>query len=878
MALSTKFTRPKYSPITIDRPRLYRQLDRWQAYRAVVVQAPAGYGKSTLASRWIDVSGLDGQATWYSLEADDDAPYRFIEYCAAALDRISPGLLAAVQPGFRDRHSNEQRAFDQLVSALEDNFLPPSPVAGKHFLLVLDDLQRTVSPPVDSLILKLLEFGPAHLHLLLLARQQTSLSLARLYSRGDILFLDKEDLRFTAEEVREYIDVHGFPMTSEAEVVELTARSEGWVSSLHLAVLSLRRGGSTPDLLRALRGDHRWLADFLTTEVLNQQRPDVRRFLLETSVLARFNASLCAAVTETEDAQAILDEIARADLFLTELDSEGGWYRYHHLFQDLLQRRLAAQPDAGGAAVLNRRAAAWFQSAGDMQTAVRYFLNAGAADEAAELVESQIRQALLHAPYRARDFLALLPDEVLAKRPQLMLDRCRLAMLFDDKRMPELVQEALRIIKGLSLSDPTTARYQAEWLVLRAINLYMQSDYTAAANVVRQALANLPSLDDFHIGTLNFLQMRLHGNEGRHEEMVRAANAALAAFERADFTVGTLALSRELARWSMYSGDGREASHRFRQLIKDWDRGRPLDMDDLTLAYYLATENSYWQDHLEQARAYQQRCLELAEQLQDRQYIFLGRCLGQALGVAGDANDIESQAFADRLGQVTSSTVLDFIVDCRTRYLIRAGQNEAAWQLVREIKEGDQPLLAERRRRRLITHLRAAIAHGVDLAALTPVLSEALATSRKDKDRFGQLQLLALIAWQRLRLRDPASAAAALREAAGMARKTGYVRVVLDIPELSDLLQEVGIVREPDALPSIPEDAATKLTARERQLLMLLAEGLTYEQIGAEMTVSIDTVRTHIRHIYRKLSVNNRINAIAAARRLGFLTDSNNSV
>lgn len=878
MALSTKFTRPKYSPNIIDRPRLYRQLDRWQGYRAVVVQAPAGYGKSTLASRWIDMSGLDGQSTWYSLEADDDAPYRFIEYCAAALDRVSPGLLAAVQPGFQDRHSNEQRAFDQLVAALEESFLPPSAVAGQHLLLVLDDLQRIVSPEVESLILKLLEFGPSHLHLLLLARQQTSLSLARLYSHGKILVLDKEDLRFTAEEVREYIDVHGFPTTSEAEVVELTARSEGWVSSLHLAVLSLRHGGSTPDLLRAMRGDQRWLADFLATEVLNQQRPDVRRFLLETSILARFNAPLCAAVTGMDNAQAILDEIARADLFLTELDSDGGWYRYHHLFQDLLQRRLAAQPGAGAVAVLNRRAAAWFRSGGDMQAAVRYYLNAGADDEAAELVELQVRQALLHAPYRARDFLALLPTEMLANRPQLMLDRCRLAMLFDDKQMPELVQEALRTIKSLSLTDPATARYQAEWLVLRAVTLYMQSDNTAAANVANQAQANLPSLDDFHIGTLNFLQMRLHGNEGRHEEMIRAADAALAAFERAGFTVGTLALSRELARWFMYSGDSREASHRFRQLVKDWDRGQPLDMDDLALAYYLATENSYWQDHLEQARAYQQRCLELAEQLQDRQYIFLGRCLGQALGVAGDAADVEPQAFAEQLGQVTSSTVFDFIVDCRTRYLIHTGRNDAAWQLVQEIKEGDQPPSAERRRRRLITHLRVAIAQGADLAALTPVLSEALATSRKDKDRFGQLQLLALSAWQRLRLNDPASAAAALSEAAGMARKTGYVRVVLDIPELSDLLQEVEIVREPDALPSMSEDAATKLTARERQLLMLLADGLTYEQIGAEMTVSIDTVRTHIRHIYRKLSVNNRINAIATARRLGFLTDSNNSV
>ena len=212
---------------------------------------------------------------------------QFIHYMAAALDSCRPGLLAAVQPVLKDPQSSALRALTRLLAFLEENSLPQFPSAGQHMLLVLDDLQRIESTEIEALIHKVLEFGPDNLHLLLLARQRTELSLARLYAHGAILALNKQDLRFTEQEVQAYLQQQGFPTASAADVAQLTLRSEGWVSGLHLAILSLRKRGSVPELLRALKGDREWLAEFLADEVLDRQRPDLRLFLLQTAILER---------------------------------------------------------------------------------------------------------------------------------------------------------------------------------------------------------------------------------------------------------------------------------------------------------------------------------------------------------------------------------------------------------------------------------------------------------------------------------------------------------------------------------------------------------------------------------------------------------------
>ncbi len=856
--------RPAYTDAIIERPQLYARLDSWPGVRAVVIHAPAGYGKSSLVSRWLDQRRPQARSAWLALGADDNDPRFFVTHLATVLDQVIPAIATLLQPILHDGYDPATRAMQRLCLALEEH----SNSEAQPVLLIFDDLHIIEASTVHKLIATLLEQAPATFHYILLARRRTGLPLARLYAHGKVTALDTEDLRFTPKEVAAYLQRRGFPPPTEAEVVELTLHSEGWVTALQLAVLALREHTSVHDLLAMLHGANTWLADFLADEVLDHQPPELRTFLLQTALLDSFNAELCAAVTGMDDAYGKLAAIARADLFLLPLDGKG-WYRYHQLFQELLQHRLRAQSPARLIAELHRRAAAWLAGVGSLNAAVRHLLAAGDLIQAADLVEADLRTTLLRDPYRARSLLTLLPDELLRQRPQLMLDRCRLALLSDDRQIHTYLQEATHTMQLQANSDTYASRHHAEWLVLQAGGAFMLGDPAKVADAIRSAELQLTFLDDFHIGIIHFLQMHLHRAAEHRTTMLVAAEAALAAFERAAWGTGIVALQRELARWSMISGDSKEASRRFHLIAADNKRDRAMVATELIIAYYLAAEQSYWLDHLAQARQYQQLCMERALQLQDQELITMAQCLGELL--EPDRASLDVAAFANYLGQVRSRAIFDYTLDAKTRSLIAARQYETVWQLLEVIKhtllQADTRSL---RRQRIITYLRAAIACGNDPAAITPMLNETLATAAAGGERLYQLQLLALQAWQQWQLHDMTAASATLRDAAQLAQATGYVRVLLDIPDLAGPLAALSIsLVAVQGEPVLRRSAA--LTAQEQRVLKLLAANYSYAQIGAALVLSIGTVRTHVRHLYDKLGVHRREEAISVARQRGWL-------
>ncbi len=791
MLLTAKITKPNYVPGIIDRPRLYRQLDRWQEFRAVVIRAPAGYGKSTLASRWIDISGLDGRAAWFSLDEDDSSPYQFIHAVAAALDSCHPGLLASVQPALKDVQGSAQRALMRLLAVLEEDSSPPSPTAGQDLLLVLDDLQRVESPEIASLILKVLEYGPDNLHLLLLARQRGELSLARLYAHGAILALDKQDLRFTEEEVQAYLWEQGFPTASAADAAQLTMRSEGWVSSLHLAILSLRERGSIPELLRALHGDREWLADFLAEEVLDRRRPDLRLFLLQTAILNGFSGSLCTAVTGMDDANAKLAEIARADLFLIEMKSGEGWFRYHHLFQELLQQRLAVKLDAGAIAELHRRAADWLAGEGQIQSAVHHLLAGGFEEEAAELVESRMRKLLARDLNEAKRLLGMLPQRIWQQRPRLLLDRCLLAEMVDDRQSLRYVQQAAEFLQAQGLGAENAPALHGEWLALCGGAHLIVNDIEAAASFARQAQPYAAQLDDLAAGLLFFLQMHLLSRAGEHAEMLQAADRALAAFAQADFVVGMIAAQRQIGKWSMERGNSREATEIFHEILDVPPQDRPETLYELATVYDYAAENSYWLNDLKQAEIYQKAALALARQLQDDLRILLGQTMGMLYFREIREVNFQKQPLNFQFEPEAAPALTERLFDLEIRRLSIAGYAEEAWAVAQKIGIDPADSQAVYRLRAFISYLQAYIARGLDLAAVSGLLMEALNHAVEIGLVLNQLQLLALKAWQELKLHGVQTALTTLAEAANLAQETGYVRVLLDIPELAELLPEV---------------------------------------------------------------------------------------
>ena len=858
----------------LDRPRLYRELDRWSEKRAIVIHAPTGYGKSSLVSRWLDISGYASRTAWLSLDEADNDPRLFLYHLVAALDRVIPGALALIEPILEDSRGDVERALMRLFSTFWDGARPDALPDDQHTLLVLDDLHSVESADVDTAILTILEQGPENLHLLLISRQRTSLSLARLYAHEKIAVLTGEDLRFTGPETREYLRKRGFVHPTETEVKQLVSRSEGWVTALQLAVLARRGHNNVADLIQTLHGENIWLAEYLTDEVLNQQTPELRRFLLQTSILDEFNAPLCAAVTGVDSAHIRLAEIARADLFLIQLDEGRTWFRYHHLFQELLQHRLQEQTETALIADLHQRAATWLADAGYVHTAVRHLLAAGKDRQAAELVEQRIRSTLLSDPYEAKTLLGLLPHNILTQRPQLMLDRCRLAALFDDKQIVLYTQEAGRTLQGQQ-SDADAARYHAEWLVLTMGSSFIQRDFGAAASYAEQVQAQFSLLDVFHAGLFHFLQMHLYHYEGRRVQAVQAAEAALTAFERADIVGGEVALRRELARWSMRGGDSAEANRRFEELFDDWKPDQLLIIRDLVIAYFYAAENSYWQNHLEQAQMYQQSGLALANQLQDPQLSATAAILGMLLREATQESEAIAETFLASFEQFASQGLLSLYLGTITHYLISVGRSDAAWQIVQMVGLNPESMPADQVHRNLITYLQAAIVVGVDQAAATQILAEALALARENNDRFDLLQLLALKAWQQLKVHDAPASTGALLEAAHLANETGYVRVLLDIPELVYLLKKMGVSLATGSASTngavLTTHEAVMLTEQELRVLELLAADYSYQQIADDLVISINTVRTHVRHIYRKLSVNRRDQAIYQALRHNLL-------
>ncbi|MCB0082312.1 MAG: hypothetical protein KDE47_15330, partial [Caldilineaceae bacterium] len=591
------------------------------------------------------------------------------------------------------------------------------------------------------------------------------LPLARLYARNQILVLTKDDLRFKKEEVGEYLLMQGFDSPGETELGQVMRSSEGWIMGLRLAILSLLHRGSVAELNGSLRGNSEWLAEFLTHELLNHQPDELRQFLLQTSILDAFNAQLCAAVTGAGNAFALLEQLYSIELFVIRVSGEGDWYRYHPLFQELLQHHLSVELDAPAVANLHRRAGHWLAGAGQIHAAVHHLLRAGAEEEAADLVESHMRATFLRSPQDALQLLELLPPALLQQRPRLLLARCLLAAHYDDTQLVRYAQEAEQALieQGASYEDYTAL--QGQLFIWSALAHFQQRFFDTAAALAAQAEAYRPQLDPLHVGTLAFLQMHLNRYAKKHDEMMQHAQESLAVYREAEYVTGIVGIQRELARWAMRSGQGQEATRRFRLLFDAGHRQYLPALQELTTTYFYAVESSYWQDDLAQAQLYQQTALNLARQVRNDLAIRLAACLGHLLALADNAGlgresaskalDLYWDAEHALSAQTRQSLLVYLLHDVEARLLIAVDRIEEAWQVVQWEGVDFVHMPGEYAHSSLISYLWAYIARGIDLAAITPVLAGALAHRTTIDDCFAQLHLLALTAWQELRLHGP---------------------------------------------------------------------------------------------------------------------------
>jgi LuxR family transcriptional regulator, maltose regulon positive regulatory protein len=910
--LSTKLHVPASRPGFVVRSRLVAQLDAGLARTLTLTCAPAGFGKTALLADWGHRSSRS--LAWVALDNGDNDPVRFWRHIVAALDPVRPGIAERIGPMLGPP---APFSFDGLVGALI-NELESQP-AEDQAVLVLDDYHLIESPAVHGSLTFLLEHLPSRVHLVLSTRADPPLPLARLRAAGELVELRAADLRFTSEEAASLLRSvlgPGLPLTNES-LAALDARTEGWAAGLQLVALSLRGQSDVEGFIASFSGSHRYVLDYLTEEVLERQSSDLRSFLLETSVLERLSGELCDALTGRADGQAMLEEIERANLFLVPLDDERAWWRYHHLFADLLRVRVGRErPDR--LQELHRSAAGWYEQHGFAEDAVHHAAAARDTGWAARIVEHNA-EALIQRSREGtlRRWLTALPAEVVASRPRLLWARSMAALFAGDLRAVEgALDAAERAFAGgadefLEPSAGTSASSSADMpatiALVRANLAEFRGDAEEALMFGHQAVAHFGKGEHL-LGESSRLSL------GRAERLSGRLDDAERTFTRIiDQPQATAPTS--LVVWAFHylgqvrqaQGDLSGAADVYRRAHTFTPTSGKLALPTAAVAYLGLAEVAYQRGDLADALDHSTQAIALCREIANAMLMALGLTtlawIRQAQGDPAGAQETMSQAMDVELGPEVVDLV-NPVPARRARLLLAQGDIEAAaaWTATRELSATDEPGYPWEPAYLIL----ARVLRAQDQPAEALGLLERLRAEAAKQGRTGTLiEIQALTALALADRGDEPGAVGLLTETLALARPQGYVRIFADegpamgvllarllatqrIPKIerevpAEYVGRLVAAIEPDierpagTSPNRPRSVTATglvegLSEREMEVLELLAAGKANREIADELYVTLHTVKKHITHILGKLGAANRTEAAARARELGLLS------
>lgn len=905
--VATKVTAPRIRPNLVARPALVRRFEDAVAHDLTLVCTPPGFGKTTLISTWAAASGRS--VAWFSLDDDDNDPARFWRYVIAALSRVRPGTGARALsmlggPG-RDPGV-------EVVTALINDLAAHD----GEIVLVLDDSHVIVSPPVQEGLAFLLGHLPACLHLVVAGRSDPPLPLAELRARGQLVELRAADLRFTPAEAAAFLDdLWGLALPAEA-VTALAERTEGWVAGLQLAALSLRHQDEPSAFVAAFAGSHRFVLDYLSEEVLARQPDEMRAFLLSTSVLGRLSGPLCDAVTGREDGQQLLEAAERANLFVVPLDEGRHWYRYHHLFADLLRVHLDQQCGER-VAELHRRAAAWYEANGLADDAIHHALAAGDGEWAVRMMEATVEELIW---WRSEGItlerrLAALPSEALRSRPRLAVARALRAIVGGHlDEASTLVDRAERAPAELLAEPfvPTVGRENSELVnvpatvaFIRAVLASRRGDAADADAYARRTL-RLATRDDRQLRAVaRALPAEAAWLAGRLDEAEVLLEAAIAEREvEEEPHLATRALF-DLGQVQLACGQPRAAERTYRRALAMLDAASSEPMPAAGLQHVGLAEVLRQRDDLDAALRHATVGVELCRLIAGTEPAAFGLAtLAWIRYVQGD-REAALATMDEAVRAVVSAEVVALFNPApaeRARLLLALGEvNEVVrWATERGLSEDHDPTYA--REREYLVLVRLLTARGAPQRAL-PLLCR-LQAAAEAQGRLGSLvevQVLRALALDAAS--EPVAALDALVDALRLAQPEGYVRLFVDegapmmallrrlvssaqrghMAGLSGALVDhaVRLLGAALAEPADPATAAVRiagatvlvdpLTERETEVLLLLAEGKANREIADRLVVTLDTVKKHLTHIFGKLGAESRTQAVAHARELGLL-------
>jgi len=896
--LATKLFIPSIRPELVSRPRLIKQLNDGLHRKLTLISAPAGFGKTTLVSEWVADCGRP--VAWLSLDERDNDPVRFISYLVASLQTIKAEISGELLTALQTPQPPQSEAILTIL-------LNQISVIPEHFLLVLDDYHSIDSQLVDQSLAFLVEHQLPQMHLVVTTREDPNLPLARLRARNQLAELRVKDLRFTDSEASDFLNqTMGLHLSAE-DITALETRTEGWIAGLQMAALSMQGLEDTAGFVQSFTGSHHFVLDYLLEEVLQKQPVVTQTFLLQTSILEHICAPVCDAILRDAsiNGQEMLEYLERANLFIVSQDNERRWYRYHHLFAELLRNRLArAYPDQ--IADLHRRASDWYAGNDFPYEAVTHALAIQDWPRAADVIERHTDELPLHGESATRlGWFEAFPAQFLLDRPSLgMVYAWALFMSNQLDRAEEQLDQLAQLVQTIS-------SLLGEYYVIRVMIATRRFDMPAFFELAREALSRVPSEESSPrsriLLTLGVAYDEMGGNIAAAKDAFRDAYE-LGKASPSPSAVGSAPLPlialAYLADYESLYGNLRNASQMYEQAIELAEIWGARSSLALCFAQQGKAGLLYEWGDLDGATRALQECIRIGDLWKSPRLLVpaygLLSLISQTRGQPEKALELISHAEQTTHDSVPPPYDMGMLAFYQISLWI--AQNDfkaiANWE---QGHDSNWRLQTGRSRDALTIMLaRARIAHyyktrdDSHLKQARALIEPALEQAQTNDLKFNVTRLLILDALALYAQRETSSAIATLKRALGFAEPESYLRSYLDLGKpMQELLSRSlesqslseqhlrsyvkGLLSYFEAdipiKPSQPigDGLIDPLTERELEVLRLIAKGLSNREISQRLFLALSTVKGHTRIIFDKLQVQRRTEAVARARELGLL-------